>query len=402
MRISRQFLPASGGEPLVPTAYVGRRLWAHISFYADQKKVAEHAPAFGLAGWQIDPLHYLELIPQFESVPSIRQLRPQWPAHYKRCGAGNGQPWHPGVHRHPANHQQWARSGVLGGSLEATNPLRSGHSCVPTVPGGPMRLLEPGLTARHHGPDDRNLRSGSIRPPVGRRCADDAFRRSYSTTRCGNSGSRSMIRWREHSGRPKKLVEDYIGFLVALARDWNSSSQSGAAIRLRRPSLCWTLETTDQRWPATRCGRVRAMPSAATSPGCESKHGTGKTHAAKCWEWKPAGGATGSGSPQPPDWSILIESREERRSDTWPSYPGAAHIDEVGYIPFRPRGRRDRYEISSSLRTSMDQSCLVTPPSRPPYWTGDPSVPVRLGKHPMKPLGSRPRKKKPRVARKSA
>ena len=24
----------------------------------------------------------------------------------------------------------------------------------------------------------------------------------------------------------------------------------------------------------------------------------------QCWEWKPAGGATGSGSPQPPDWSI--------------------------------------------------------------------------------------------------
>ena len=51
----------------VPTAYVGRRLWAHIgcdlvSFYADQKKVAEHDRAFGHSDWRIDPLHYLELI----------------------------------------------------------------------------------------------------------------------------------------------------------------------------------------------------------------------------------------------------------------------------------------------------------------------------------------------------
>ena len=76
----------------VPTAYVGRRLWAHIgcdrvSFYADQKKVAEHDRAFGHSDWRIDPLHYLELIRRkvasFESARPIRQWRPQWPAHYE-------------------------------------------------------------------------------------------------------------------------------------------------------------------------------------------------------------------------------------------------------------------------------------------------------------------------------
>ncbi len=76
----------------MPTAYVGRRLWAHIgcdrvSFYADQKKVAEHDRAFGHSDWRIDPLHYLESIRRkvasFESARPIRQWRPQWPAHYE-------------------------------------------------------------------------------------------------------------------------------------------------------------------------------------------------------------------------------------------------------------------------------------------------------------------------------
>ncbi len=76
----------------VPTAYVGRRLWAHIgcdrvSFYADQKKVAEHDRAFGHSDWRIDPLHYLELIRRkvasFESARPIRQWRDQWPTQYE-------------------------------------------------------------------------------------------------------------------------------------------------------------------------------------------------------------------------------------------------------------------------------------------------------------------------------
>ena len=77
----------------VPTAYVGRRFWAHIdcdrvSIYADQKKVADHSRVFGNCKWQIDPLHYLELIHQrigsFEAARPIRQWRSHWPADYER------------------------------------------------------------------------------------------------------------------------------------------------------------------------------------------------------------------------------------------------------------------------------------------------------------------------------
>jgi hypothetical protein len=77
----------------VPTAYVGRKLWAHIDcdrvrLYADQKKVADHARVFGNCKWQIDPLHYLELIHQrigsFEAARPIRQWRQHWPADYER------------------------------------------------------------------------------------------------------------------------------------------------------------------------------------------------------------------------------------------------------------------------------------------------------------------------------
>ena len=93
VRISRyQTAQVDQNRYSVPTAYVGRRLWAHIgcdrvSFYADQKKVAEHARAFGHSDWRIDPLHYLELIRRkvasFESARPIRQWRPRWPAHYE-------------------------------------------------------------------------------------------------------------------------------------------------------------------------------------------------------------------------------------------------------------------------------------------------------------------------------
>ena len=93
VRISRyQTAQVDQNRYSVPTAYVGRRLWAHIgcdrvSFYADQKKVAEHDRAFGHSDWRIDPLHYLELIRRkvasFESARPIRQWRDQWPTQYE-------------------------------------------------------------------------------------------------------------------------------------------------------------------------------------------------------------------------------------------------------------------------------------------------------------------------------
>ena len=87
MRISRyQTAQVDSNRYSVPTAYAGRRLWAHIGcgrgrFYANQKKVAEHSRAFGHSDWRIDPMHYLELIRRkvgaFESARAIRQWRPQ-------------------------------------------------------------------------------------------------------------------------------------------------------------------------------------------------------------------------------------------------------------------------------------------------------------------------------------
>jgi transposase len=94
VRVSRyQTAQVERNRYSVPTAYVGRKLWAHIdcdrvSFYADQKKVADHPRVFGNCKWQIDPLHYLELIHQrigsFEAARPIRQWRPHWPADYER------------------------------------------------------------------------------------------------------------------------------------------------------------------------------------------------------------------------------------------------------------------------------------------------------------------------------
>lgn len=120
----------------VPTAYVGHRLWAHIgcdrvSLYAGQKKVAEHTRAFGHNHWQIDPLHYLELIRRkvgaFESARPIRQWRPQWPAHYEtlldrlreRHGYSRGTREFIGILQ---LHQDWALdrvSAAIQGALDA-------------------------------------------------------------------------------------------------------------------------------------------------------------------------------------------------------------------------------------------------------------------------------------------
>lgn len=77
----------------VPTAYVGRWLWAHVgchqvALYADQAQVARHRRIFGNSKWQIDPLHYLELIGErigsFDSARPIRQWRSRWPESYER------------------------------------------------------------------------------------------------------------------------------------------------------------------------------------------------------------------------------------------------------------------------------------------------------------------------------
>lgn len=76
----------------VPTAYVGRKVWAHIGcdrirIYADGQEIANHPRLFGNSRWQIDPQHYLELIAEriqaFESSRAIRQWRPSWPASYE-------------------------------------------------------------------------------------------------------------------------------------------------------------------------------------------------------------------------------------------------------------------------------------------------------------------------------
>jgi len=81
----------------VPTTYVGRWLWAHvgcdrIALYADARQVAAHPRVFGIGQWQLDPLHYLDVLEQrvgaFEAARAIRQWRPSWPAHYERMLEG--------------------------------------------------------------------------------------------------------------------------------------------------------------------------------------------------------------------------------------------------------------------------------------------------------------------------
>ena len=81
----------------VPTAYVGRWLWAHVgcdrvALYADARQVAEHRRVFGIGQWQLDPLHYLDVLEQrvgaFEAARAIRSWRPCWPEQYERMLQG--------------------------------------------------------------------------------------------------------------------------------------------------------------------------------------------------------------------------------------------------------------------------------------------------------------------------
>ena len=76
----------------VPRAYVGRWVWAHVScwqveVFAEGRKMAEHERVFANCKWQIDPLHYLDLISQrpgaFESARPILQWRERWPEDYE-------------------------------------------------------------------------------------------------------------------------------------------------------------------------------------------------------------------------------------------------------------------------------------------------------------------------------
>ena len=166
VRISRyQTAQVEGNRYSVPTAYVGRRLWAHIgcdrvSFYADQKKVAEHARAFGHSRWQIDPLHYLELIRRrvgaFESARPIRQWRSQWPAHYEtllgrlrqRHGYSRGTREFIGILQ---LHQQWALDRVSSAVQDALEAHSYESDAVRHIlmradrPGRAHAPLEPGL-----------------------------------------------------------------------------------------------------------------------------------------------------------------------------------------------------------------------------------------------------------------
>jgi len=72
----------------VPTEYAGRKLSAVVSIdrieiYYGAQKIAVHRRLFGNNKWQLDPMHYLDLIHQrpqaFDSARPIRQWRKDWP-----------------------------------------------------------------------------------------------------------------------------------------------------------------------------------------------------------------------------------------------------------------------------------------------------------------------------------
>ena len=76
----------------VPRAWVGCWVWAQvscwkISVYANGRRIACHERLFSNTQWQIDPLHYLDLIGErpasFESARPILQWRAQWPESYE-------------------------------------------------------------------------------------------------------------------------------------------------------------------------------------------------------------------------------------------------------------------------------------------------------------------------------
>lgn len=93
VRISRyQTARVDRNSYSVPRAWVGRKLIAHVgceavALYAQGRQVARHPRLFSNSKWQLDPLHYLELIRQrvgsFDSARPIRQWRAGWPPSYE-------------------------------------------------------------------------------------------------------------------------------------------------------------------------------------------------------------------------------------------------------------------------------------------------------------------------------
>ena len=394
VRISAyQTAQVDGNRYSVPTAYVGRRLWAHIGcdrvcFYADQKKVAEHARTFGHSRWQIDPLHYLELIRQrvgaFESARPIRQWRPPVAGALRNAaravaGAARVQPGYSGVYRHPATPPGLGPGpGVLRHPTRSRcAQLRVGSGAAHSDPGresqpGPC-ASGAGVDARHHGPDHCHLGPGSIRPPVVRRCAmtpgqeivlDDALRQLRLP---------AMVReWRQHARQAKEAGEGYTGFLLALVSrelEQRQANQVQRRLRAARFPLLKTLETTDlKKWPALDAVQIRDYAECGYITRRENvvllgKHGTGKTHAATvlgveaCRRGYWVGFTTAAGLV-----NTLIESREDqqlKRHLAKLSRLELLIIDEVGYIPFSAEGAQllfqvfsDRYEKGPLIVTS--------------------------------------------------
>lgn len=77
----------------IPAGWTGRKVWAHIgcwkiTLYGDNKKIAEHDRLFSNSRWQIDPLHYLDLLQRrpaaFDSSRAIVQWKRHWPDAYNR------------------------------------------------------------------------------------------------------------------------------------------------------------------------------------------------------------------------------------------------------------------------------------------------------------------------------
>ena len=86
---------------------MGRWLWAHVGcwqvkLYAEDRLLVTHDRRFSNSHWQLDPLHYLDLIARrpasFERARPMLQWRPQWPPAYevllsalrRRHGEGRG------------------------------------------------------------------------------------------------------------------------------------------------------------------------------------------------------------------------------------------------------------------------------------------------------------------------
>lgn len=72
----------------VPTDYSGRNISSviyidRVELYYGGQKIASHRRLFGNNKWQLDPMHYLDLIHQrpqaFDSARPIRQWRKDWP-----------------------------------------------------------------------------------------------------------------------------------------------------------------------------------------------------------------------------------------------------------------------------------------------------------------------------------